>query len=224
MTERTHPQAPHGGISMAIAAECASAEPAFALLTDGTAIRIREVRPGDLDAVRDLHHGMSPDNLYLRFFGLSPRIADEVSARLCREPGATHGVLGAWLGDELVGVANYEPTGDPGNAEIALAVADGMHHRGVGTLLLEHLVSLARSRGVREFRADTLVQNAAMLRVFASAGLAMQRSIANGLTPSPNASGPRTWRACVTCCARRRWPSSGPDAVLDRSARRSCGT
>ncbi|GAB3979494.1 bifunctional GNAT family N-acetyltransferase/acetate--CoA ligase family protein [Actinoallomurus acanthiterrae] len=156
-------------------------EPAFALLTDGTAIQIREVRAGDLGAVRDLHHGMSPDNLYLRFFGLSPRIADEVSERLCRGPDPAHEVLGAWLGDELVGVANYEPTGDPGTAEIALVVADGMHHRGVGTLLLEHLVSLARSRGVREFRADTLAQNAAMLRVFASAGLAIQRDLADGV-------------------------------------------
>ncbi|MEV0403128.1 GNAT family N-acetyltransferase [Actinoallomurus sp. NPDC050550] len=155
--------------------EHTSVEPAFALLTDGTAIQIREVRPGDLDAVRDLHRGMSLENLYLRFFGLSPRIADEVSLRLCRRPGSAHAVLGAWLGDELVGVANYEPTEDPGSAEIALAVTDGMHHRGVGTLLLEHLVSLARSRGVREFRADTLTQNTAMLRVFASAGLAADR-------------------------------------------------
>ncbi|GAB3975555.1 hypothetical protein GCM10029978_059980 [Actinoallomurus acanthiterrae] len=184
MVERTGRQAPYDDASLtggAIAAERAPAEPAFALLTDGTAIQIREVGPGDLEAVRDLHRGMSLENLYLRFFGLSPRIADAVSVRLCRRSGSAHAVLGAWLGDELVGVANYEPTEDPGSAEIALAVADGTHHRGVGTLLLEHLVSLARSRGVREFRADTLVQNAAMLRVFASAGLAVQRGIADGV-------------------------------------------
>jgi acyl-CoA synthetase (NDP forming)/RimJ/RimL family protein N-acetyltransferase len=156
-------------------------EPTFALLTDGTAIQVREIRPDDLDAVHDLHRGMSPDNLYLRFFGLSRRITEEVSVRLCRRPGPAHAVLGAWLGDELVGVANYEPMGEPGVAEIALAVADGMHHRGVGTLLLEHLVSLARSRGIREFRADTLAQNVEMLRVFASAGLAVRRDLAGGV-------------------------------------------
>ncbi|GAA0319947.1 GNAT family N-acetyltransferase [Actinoallomurus spadix] len=156
-------------------------EPAFALLIDGTAVRIRQIGPGDLAAVRDLHRGMSPDNLYLRFFGLSPRLADETSERLCRAPGPDHAVLGAWLGEDLIGVANYEPAGVPGAAEIALAVADAMHHRGVGTLLLEHLVSLARARGVREFRADTLLQNAVMLRVFASAGLTVERGVAGGV-------------------------------------------
>jgi hypothetical protein len=40
---------------------------AYALLTDGTTIEIRAARPGDFDAVRDLHAKMSPDNLYLHF-------------------------------------------------------------------------------------------------------------------------------------------------------------
>ena len=41
-------------------------------------------------------------------------------------------------------------------AEVALAVADGMHRRGIATLLLEHLVSLARARGVNVFVAEVL--------------------------------------------------------------------
>ena len=36
---------------------------AYALLTDGTTIEIRPARPGDFDAVRDMHTKMSPDNL-----------------------------------------------------------------------------------------------------------------------------------------------------------------
>jgi hypothetical protein len=66
-----------------------------ALLTDGTAVAIREVLPGDLGAIDKLHRDMSPDNLYFRFFGISPRIADEVAACLCREPDPDHAVLGA---------------------------------------------------------------------------------------------------------------------------------
>ena len=50
-------------------------------------------------------------------------------------------------------MASFEPTSDPGTAEIAFAVADQMHGRGVATLLLEHLVSLARERSVRVFTA-----------------------------------------------------------------------
>ncbi|WP_329260898.1 GNAT family N-acetyltransferase [Actinoallomurus sp. NBC_01490] len=153
----------------------------YALLTDGTAVAIREMRPGDLDAVHKLHQDMSPENLYLRFFGISPRLADEVAARLCREPDPDHAVLGAWLAGELVGVAEYDRTATPGEAEVALAVADGMHNRGVGTLLLEHLVSLARSRGLLAFRAETLAQNIPMLKVFACVGLPIDRRIVNGV-------------------------------------------
>jgi acyl-CoA synthetase (NDP forming)/GNAT superfamily N-acetyltransferase len=161
--------------------EPAALEPVYALLTDGTTVAIRPIYPADLDAVRDMHRGMSPDNLYLRFFGISPRIADEVAARLCREPEADRAVLGAWLAGDLVGVAEYERTTKAGVAEIALAVADRMHNRGVGTLLLEHLVSLARSRGIRAFRAETLAHNIAMLRVFACAGLPVQRHTVGGV-------------------------------------------
>ena len=64
---------------------------------------------------------------------------------MCRADGANHAALLALLGEELVGVASYEPTGAPDTAEIAFAVADQMHGRGVATLLLEHLVSLARA-------------------------------------------------------------------------------
>src|SRR5271166_5385536 len=116
---------------------------AYALLNDGATIEIRAARPEDFDAVRDMHAKMSPDNLYLRFFSLSPLNAEREARRVCREPGPDHEALLAWLGDELAGVASYEPTGTPGTAEIAFAVPDHLHGRGIATLLLEHLVSIA---------------------------------------------------------------------------------
>ena len=70
-------------------------------------------------------------------------------------------------------------TGHPGQAEVAFAVADHMHHKGIATLLLEHLVSLARSRQITTFTADTLTENTAMLKVFADAGLPVQRHYAD---------------------------------------------
>jgi hypothetical protein len=53
-----------------------------------------------------------------------------------------------------------------------------MHHKGIATLLLEHLVSLVRSRQIATFTAETLTANAAMLKVFADAGLPVQRRFA----------------------------------------------
>ena len=100
---------------------------------------------------------------------------------MSRPPDAGHYALLAWLGTELVGVASYEPTDKPGVAEIAFAVSDHMHGRGVATLLLDHLISAARLRGVRAFTAQTLADNVAMLRVFANAGLSARRRVSDGV-------------------------------------------
>lgn len=153
----------------------------YALLTDGTTVEIRAARPQDREAVRQMHAAMSPDNIYLRFFNLSPHVAEREADRVCREPGDDHVALLAWLGGELVGVASYEPTERPGIAEIATAVADHMHGRGVATLLLEHLVSIARQRKLAAFTGKTLATNTAMLRVLADAGLPTDRESADGL-------------------------------------------
>ncbi len=136
----------------------------YALLTDGTTIEIRPARPDDLDAVRDMHEKLSPDSLYLRFFSMSPSAAEREARRLCREPAPDHAALLALLDGELIGCGSSECDDPPSqSAEVAFTVADDMHHRGVGMLLLDHLISLARSRGLHAFTAETLSENAPML-------------------------------------------------------------
>ena len=145
----------------------------YALLADGRTVQIRSATAEDFDAVRAMHEAMSPDNAYLRFFSLS-RMASELEARrVSRDPGLDHAALLAVYEGQVVGVASYEAERDSGGkkAEVAFAVADTMHQRGIATLLLEHLVSLARARQVETFVAETLSENIGMLRVFSDAGL-----------------------------------------------------
>ena len=84
---------------------------AYALLSDGATIEIRAARPDDFDAVRDMHAKMSPDNLYLRFFSMSPLAAEREARRICREPGPDHAALLAVLDGEVVGCGTYEQAG-----------------------------------------------------------------------------------------------------------------
>jgi len=56
-----------------------------------------------------------------------------------------------------------------------------MHHKGIATLLLEHLVSQARGQHVAALTAQTLTENTAMLKVFADAGLPVLRKSADGV-------------------------------------------
>ncbi len=153
----------------------------YALLADGSTVEIRAAVGQDAAAVREMHANLSPDNAYFRFFNLSPRAPEREAKRVCRPEDDRHVALLALLSGELVGVATYEATDRPGRAEIAFAVSDDMHGRGIATLLLEHLVSMARQRSLIAFEAETLPDNYAMQRVFADAGLPVERRFEEGV-------------------------------------------
>jgi acyl-CoA synthetase (NDP forming)/GNAT superfamily N-acetyltransferase len=159
----------------------------YALLADGTTVGIRPAGPDDFGAVKAMHEALSPDNTYLRFFNLSRMAAGTEARRICRDPSPDQVALLALSDGEVVGCASYVTVGErvPGRqggvAEIAFAVADHMHHRGIATLLLEHLVSYARSHQITTFTAQTLSENRAMLNVFADAGLPIERHCEDGV-------------------------------------------
>ena len=163
----------------------------------------------------------------------------------CAPRRPDHAALLALLDGDVVGLASYEPTATPGVAEVAFAVADDMHGRGIATLLLEHLVSLGQARRVQTFAATTLPENTAMLRVFADAGLSVRRRLAEDVIeltmpiPRESALGAdsvyldavagREQRADVASLAPLLAPRSvggggGRPPAEDRSGGRSCST
>ncbi|WP_405876948.1 bifunctional GNAT family N-acetyltransferase/acetate--CoA ligase family protein [Streptomyces sp. NBC_01136] len=142
-----------------------------ALLADGTTVCIRSVRPGDHEQLRGLYEEMSPENLRLRFFAASRRSADLAADRASAPTRPGYRALLAEIQGQVIGLAEYETGDDADTAEMSIAVADGLHHRGVGTLLVEHLVSAARADGVTTFTADALSENYEVLRLFTDLGL-----------------------------------------------------
>lgn len=143
-----------------------------ALLTDGHLVVIRPLVASDTTAVLHLHEQLPERDRYLRFFTLGPAHLAAFATRLTTPDDAHRGALGAFANDELIGVASYEVLDDPAEAEVALVVNHAIQTHGVGTLLLEHLVSLARDRGVRRFVAEVLAENRQMVDVFVNCGLA----------------------------------------------------
>jgi acyl-CoA synthetase (NDP forming)/GNAT superfamily N-acetyltransferase len=178
----------------------------YALLADGTTIEIRPAGPGDFDAVKAMHQAMSPDNTYMRFFNISRLAAETEARRICREPVPGKVALLAISDGEVAGAASYVSE-VPGQAEVAFAVADHMHNRGVATLLLEHLVSFASSHQITTFTAETLTENKAMLNVFADAGLPVERHYGDGLFkltfPLPSADAGPTLDSYLNAVAAR---------------------
>jgi len=213
---------------------------AYALLADGSTVEIRPAGPADFAAVRAMHEAMSPDNTYMRFFNFSRNAADIEARRICREPRPGHAALLALSAAEVVGVASYDaadgPSGPGSVAEVAFAVADHMHHRGIATLLLEHLVSLARSQQVSVFTAQTLAENTPMLKVFADAGLPVQRHLEEGVMeltiPLPSQGGRTALDSYLNAVAERERSADtaslryvlAPESVVVIGASRRRGT
>jgi acyl-CoA synthetase (NDP forming)/L-amino acid N-acyltransferase YncA len=212
----------------------------YALLADGTTVEIRLATPEDFDAVKAMHAAMSPDNIYLRFFSFSPLSAENEAERVCRAGTPGRVALLALAAGEVVGVASYNTaTSEAGpavSAEVAFAVAEHMHHRGIAMLLFEHLVSAARSQGVTTFTAEALAQNTPMLHLFADAGLPVQRHYDDGVAevtiPLPSDNTGITLDAFLETVARRERTADAaslrhvlaPESVVVIGASRRTGT
>ncbi|AHH96934.1 bifunctional GNAT family N-acetyltransferase/acetate--CoA ligase family protein [Kutzneria albida] len=144
--------------------------PIRALLTDGTVTAIRPLDVRDAAEVRALHEELPERGSYFRFFTAQPMRLDQLVVRMTTAD-VHRCALGAFMGDSLIGAACYEVVADPFVAEVSVAVRHEVQAHGVGTLLLEHLAETARERGVRQFEAEVLAENSAMLRVLADLGL-----------------------------------------------------
>jgi acyl-CoA synthetase (NDP forming)/GNAT superfamily N-acetyltransferase len=203
----------------------------YALLADGTMVEIRPATPDDMDAVTAMHEAMSRENNYLRFFNFSAQACGIEARRICREPAPDQVALLALSGGEVVGCASCIVSGEPARqpadfertagpapspaprtAEVTFAVADGMHHRGIATLLLEHLVSWARGRQITTFTAQTLTGNRAMVNVFADAGLPVDRHDEAGVYQMTFPLTSEVWPAT--------WGGTSMDGYLDAVAER----
>src|SRR4051794_23825331 len=148
------------------------------ILRDGSALRLRSPRPEDEPAVKAFFDGLAPENRYMRFHGHGR--TDIVARDYATADGDTRVALLAHLGDRVVAVAGYDRLNEPGVAEVAFAVADDLHGRGLATRMLEQLADVAADRGVRRFDAEVMSDNRAMLGVFSSAGFGVRRQSAFG--------------------------------------------
>ncbi|HEX2104398.1 MAG TPA: GNAT family N-acetyltransferase [Solirubrobacteraceae bacterium] len=148
------------------------------ILRDGSVLRLRSPRPDDEPAIKAFFDGLTPESRYMRFHGHGR--TDIVAHDYANADGDTRVALLAHLGDRVVAVAGYDRLNEPGVAEVAFAVADDLHGRGLATRMLEQLADVGGDHGVRRFDAEVMAENRAMLGVFSSAGFDVRRQSAFG--------------------------------------------
>lgn len=132
---------------------------------DGTPVRLRSVRPGDLEHVRRGYREMSRTSRHMRFFVVGEEMALEQARYFTHVDQVNHVALCAVAPDESrgYGIARFiRDLNDPSTAEFAIAVVDDMQGRGLGTLLLAALYLRAKASGVRTLRGDYMATNPVM--------------------------------------------------------------
>ena len=135
--------------------------------------RIRPVAPGDRAGLTRFYADLSPDSLEARFHGATPGIGDRTAGYFCG-PDHEHreglvAVARSTDGPVIVGHVCVEPI-VPGEAEMAIAVADAWQHRGLGRNLLSEAMAWAGQHGVTELRASIRSSNGAMLGLVRTMG------------------------------------------------------
>jgi GNAT superfamily N-acetyltransferase len=142
----------------------------------GQWVTIRPIESGDWDDLLDFYRGLSSQARYTRFLGLggavSPKAAQQFAAAdhasteglvaVLREPGPDDGAV--------VGHICLVPDG-AGGEEIAVAVADGLRGRGIGTALMRAAIRWARRRGISRLSATMFPTNTPMRRLMLDAGV-----------------------------------------------------
>jgi acetyl coenzyme A synthetase (ADP forming)-like protein len=157
------------------------------ILRDGGSIHLRAIRPDDKSRLLEHFRHLSRQSAYYRFFRVKKQLTDEELRQFTELDFQREVALVATLRDgaeeRIIGVARYgaPAAGQAHCAEVAFAVADAHQGRGIGTLLLEHLVPIARAHGITVFEADVLGENNRMMRVFAKSGFVVSRAIDAGV-------------------------------------------
>jgi acetyltransferase len=134
-------------------------------LADGTALRLRPVRPEDEPRLIELTRHMSAEDLRTRFFTPMKSMTHQLAARLSQIDYDREMALIAEItdGSAVLGVARFAADPDNRRAEFAVAVRSDWKRRGLGRLLMTRLVEVARRRGIGALVGNVLRENAAML-------------------------------------------------------------
>jgi RimJ/RimL family protein N-acetyltransferase len=158
-------------------------------LGDGSSLTIRAIHPDDRQRFAQAFEefAKSPDSVHFRFHGFKRSLSQDEAIRMTEVDFVDHVALVATFGDNpespLVGVGRYIVCPPPKRhrAEVAFVVLDTHQGKGIGSLLLQHLASIARAQGLREFEAEVLADNRPMIGVLEGSGFPIQLSTEFGV-------------------------------------------
>ncbi|PZS18767.1 MAG: hypothetical protein DLM57_05770 [Pseudonocardiales bacterium] len=138
------------------------------VVRDGSPVQVRQLTGCDQELLADGFARLSLESRMFRFLTGKPRLsAAELKYLTAIDHRDHEALIVLSVGDGRgVGVARYiRSATDSQLADVAVAVVDEWHGRGIGTELLTRLIDIAVTEGIRRFSALIAADNIAVLRV-----------------------------------------------------------
>lgn len=145
----------------------ASPEPQWReTLRDGTSVLIRPIQPADTELERHFIEQLSPESRRLRFLGQigmpSPALLEQLTHPDAGRDAAFVALIAEGAAKREIGVARFSAQADGRRCECAVTVSEDWRNRGLATVLMQHLIEVARRRGIESMYSIDAAENPAM--------------------------------------------------------------
>lgn len=150
-------------------------------LSDGERIIIRPIRPEDAEMEQNFIRELSPESRYFRFMASLNELSHADLAHLTQPDYDREMALIALYGlskETMIelGVSRYAVNPDNRTAEFAIVVDDKWQGRGLGSALMNHLIRIAKERGLGALNGVVLADNGKMLQLMRRLGFTIKNS------------------------------------------------
>ncbi|NND31642.1 MAG: bifunctional acetate--CoA ligase family protein/GNAT family N-acetyltransferase [Saprospiraceae bacterium] len=139
------------------------------VLKNGHKIRLRPIRPEDEPMEAELFERLSRETIYFRFFGYINEVNHSMLSRFTHIDYDREMAIIAEVKDrnkyKIIGVVRLIAEAWNESAEYAIVIADSWQRLGLGNIMTEYIIEIARSRGIQKIEADVLESNEGMIHL-----------------------------------------------------------
>jgi len=157
-------------------------------LKNGTQVTVRAVRADDKKKISEAFRNLEAESIYKRFFQYKKTVTDEDLKAATEVDFENEVALMVTIGENetetILGAGRYvayDAAGGQRSAEVAFLVEEDYQGLGIASLILRHLVGIAKDKGIAQFHAEVLPGNRGMLAVFKRCGFPMKQEYAEGV-------------------------------------------
>lgn len=147
-------------------------------------VQVRLIRPDDTDRIKDLFYELSEESIFFRFLAQLKSLRRQTLQEFYHVDQdrdiSLVGVINRNEGpecEEIIAAGRYLLDRSTNEAEFALLVKDKFQNRGIGTFLLNQMMRIAKSKGVKAFIAYVHPKNVPMINFIHKTGKVIESKL-----------------------------------------------